>query len=118
MYPATSELLLTVECPRLKIKLTLSKQTLEDHIKPLHPINESHLPLIENIIKCCDASQSIIWYKEKEPSRMCIVRQVLDFMPFNRFVLIAIKKFSNGHTGCIASIYPVDQLPGKGYKLL
>ena len=106
------------ECPRLKIGLKLHKQTWEEHIKPFKPVNERHLPLIRQIIRTSDQNQSI-WFKINQPNRMCIVRQVPDFLPLHKFILISLLKYSDV-TGCITSIYPIDELPNKekGYKLL
>jgi hypothetical protein len=113
-----SEIILHEACPRLGIGLTLSKQTWEVHIKPFHPIAEEHLPLIKSVIRNCDEQQPV-WYKRNQPDRMCIVKQVVNFLPANKFILIAFKKYSE-KMGCITSIYPVDELPEKekGYILL
>src|SRR3990167_2582766 len=110
------ESILFVECPRLKIALRLHRQTWEEHIKPFHPLQDKHLPIIEDIIKSANENQPI-WYKENNPERMCIVRQTAVFLPHNKFILIAFRRYSKT-TGCITSIYPVDELPAKekGYK--
>lgn len=115
--PKTGTIFL-VQCPRLKIGIKLSPQTWEEHIKPFHAITDEHLPLIESVIKNCDEQQPV-WYKERHPERMCIVKQVVQFLPENKFILVAILKYSEA-MGCVTSTYPVDELPAKdqGYKLL
>ena len=113
-----TETILHEACPRLGIGLTLSKQTWEEHVKPFHAINEEHLPLIQSVIRNTDEQQPI-WRKKNQSDRMCIVKQVVNFLPDNKFILIALKRYSE-KMGCITSIYPVDELPEKekGYILL
>lgn len=114
----TGVAILLAECPRLKIGLKLFEQTWTEHIKPFHPLEDHHLPLIESIILNCDEQQPV-WFKTKQPNRMCIVKQVIQFLPENKFILVAFVKY-NDKMGCVTSVYPVDELPskGEGYTLL
>lgn len=107
----STETVFVVECPRLNMGIRLFKPTWEDHIKPFKPINETHLQLIQKLIKETDERQTI-WYKQSNPAKMCIVRQVSHFLPYNKFILIAFKQQTDT-LGCITSIYPVDEPPSK-----
>ena len=113
----TKALFLAV-CPRLNRGFTLTTQTWEEHIKPFHPLEDHHLPVIKQIIENCDEQQPV-WYKSREPTRLCIVKQMPLFLPANKFLLIALLIYSE-RTGCVTSVYPVDELPStkEGYKLL
>lgn len=105
-------------CPRLNKGIALYEHTWLDHIKPNKPrVKEEHFPLIKTIIENSDESQAI-WYKRKNPKKMCIVKQVPHFQP-DKFLLIAFNQYSDS-MACVTSIYPVDELPskGKGYELL
>lgn len=115
---AKTAVLFLAQCPRLKIGVTLTRQTWEEHIKPFHPIDDQHVPLIKSVIENCDEQQPV-WYKIKQADRMCIVKQVVQFAPENKFILVALKKYSD-KMGCVTSAYPVDELPekDKGYELL
>lgn len=118
MGQATQQTLFLENCPRVKLGIKLFQQTWEEHIKPFHPVDDSHLELIKSIIANSDEQQSV-WFKTKQPARMCIIKQVVNFLPENKFILIAFNKYSDV-MACVTSIYPVDDLPSKaeGYSLL
>ena len=114
----TQTVLFLAECPRLKIGVKLFQQTWEEHIKPFKPLEDQHLSLLETIIKNCDEQQPV-WYKVRNPKRLCIVKQVPHFLPHNKFILIALNRYAD-NMACVTSAYPVDELPAKdrGYQLL
>ena len=118
MEKRTQVTLFVAECPRLKIGIRLFEQTWDVHIKPFHPLEDQHLDLIQSIINNCDEQQPV-WFKTREPNRMCIIKQVSNFLPGNRFLLVSFNKYSEKF-GCVTSAYPVDDLPAKseGYILL
>ena len=108
--------LFLVECPRLNRGVKLEKQTWENHILPEHPELKNHLELVKSTIEKSDEHQSI-WYKVNNPKKLCIVKQVPAFSPYNKFILIALETYSDS-MALVTSVYPVDELPSTGMKLL
>ncbi len=110
--------LFTQVCPRINRGVKLEKQTWENHIVPAHPQVAGHLSLIQNIIKTSDEQQPI-WQKANNPKKLCIVRQVPQFLPENSLILIALEVYSDS-MAVVTSVYPVAELPSqeKGFKRL
>ena len=96
--------------------MKLDKQTWEDHILPEHGEVENYLNQIREIIGGTDAQQDV-WYAEADSTRLCIVKRVPYFQPANKYVLVALKIYSD-KMACVTSVCPVDNLPSEGVKLL
>ena len=108
--------LFVVACPKLNRGVKLEKQTWEEHVLPEHPEVENYVKQIKEIIGNTDAQQDM-WRMEADPTRLCIVRRVPYFQPANKYILIALRIYSDT-MACVTSVYPVDNLPSEGVKLL
>ena len=108
--------LFKVICPRLNKVVILYEHTWREHILPEHPEVSNYLRLIQGTIEKSDEQQDI-WVKVKNQNKLCIVKRIPNFLPYNNYILVGLKICSD-EMACVTSVYPVNELPPVGMKRL
>ena len=109
------EIILAAECPAIHRKVILYKQTWEEHILPARPDLKHRLGLVREIIEKSSPGV-MIYQKIDNPDRISFQKESQHFLPYNKYLRIALKLLSNSKTAIVTTVVPVNKLPTIGVK--
>ena len=95
--------------------MILYRQTFEEHILPSRPELKRHVPLIKSIVEQ-DSSDVIVSQKISNPDRIAIQKKCPHFMPYNRYLRVALRLLNNKELAVITTVVPVDNVQSAGVK--
>ena len=107
------KILFVVPCPAIDGRMAiLTKDLWIYKIVARRPFMRHKLELVKKIIQL-PKEQVQAYQKKSDPKKICLQKEVPDFLPYNEAIRIALKLSTDGKTAEVVSAYDATMMPSK-----